>query len=54
MTIQDFKERYGTRGGSLLIEEFIRRAPEFPGDAQLARILGTLCADLETMLKEHI
>lgn len=52
MTIERFAKRYGTKGLTLLIGEFIRRAPDFPGGEDLAKQLGTMLADLESALMD--
>ncbi len=52
MNIQDFKKKYGVKTPGLLVEEFIRKAPDFPGGLELARSLGTMIADLESALSE--
>lgn len=52
MTKDEFLKQYGTHGWSLCIKEFIRRAPEFSGDKDLAKIIGEVVAALESMLNE--
>src|SRR5262245_50885751 len=52
MDIKEFKRKYGTTGWQLPIEEFIRRAPEFKGDEELARLIGGIAADLKSVLEE--
>lgn len=49
--INEFKSKYGEVGWRFLIEEFIRRAPEFPGDRKIAAEIGIMCADLESALR---
>lgn len=49
MTLAEFRQKYGTRTPGLLVEEFVRRAPAFPGDGDLARALAQLVADLESV-----
>ncbi len=51
MDIKDFCRKYGYRGLSCVVEEFIRRAPGFPGDLELAEALGKILVDLESGLK---
>lgn len=51
--IYDFKKEHGSRGLSLLIQEFIRKAPEFEGDMELAKKLGRIVGDLEYAL-DHL
>jgi hypothetical protein len=46
MTIDEFAKKYGTRGAALIVGEFIRRAPDFPGDERLAKEIGEVMADL--------
>jgi hypothetical protein len=48
--IAGLKAKYGTRGIPTLVETLIRLAPEFPGDCELARMLGLAMADLESAL----
>lgn len=48
MTFDEFVIKYGTHDFSLPIKEFIRRAPEFPADKELAKIIGELMGDLES------
>ena len=50
--IARFQARYGDAGASfrLLVEEFLQRAPEFPGDLALARRISEALADLEYAL----
>lgn len=48
--LQDFVKKYGTRGFGLVLREFIQRAPEFQGDAELAKELGTMMGELEAIL----
>ena len=50
--IQEFKKKYGTKTPGLLIGKFVKLAPEFPGDRELARELGVLAADLEVALRD--
>lgn len=52
MTIQDFKNKYGTMTFGLVIGKFIQNAPEFPGDIELAKELGQISADLESALEQ--
>lgn len=52
MTIEEFKKKYGERGVSLVVEEYINRAPPFKGDQVLAGELGEMMACLESVLKE--
>lgn len=51
MTREEFLAKYGTHGWQLLIGEFIRRAPEFPGDLQLADEIGKMVTDLSSVLE---
>lgn len=51
--IYGFKKEHGSRGLSLLIQEFIRKAPEFEGDMELAKKLGQVMGDLEYAL-DHL
>ncbi len=50
MTRGEFLEKYGTHGWRLVIEQFIERAPEFKGDKEIAKIIGEIVADLESVL----
>ena len=52
MTPKEFLAKYGTRGWQLVVEEFIRRAPSFPGDIKLATEIGRTFGDLESVLRE--
>ena len=48
----DFIKKYKTQDAwKAPIEEFIRKAPEFSGDLELARSIGELMADLEFALR---
>ena len=51
--MHDFLQKYGTMTPGIMVAEYIRRAPEFPGDNELASALGVLMADLKTAL-EHV
>jgi|SRR3990167_8393210 len=53
ISIEDFKRKYRANGKTffLLIEEYIRRASEFPGEGRLAKEIGIACADLESALR---
>ncbi len=51
MTMQEYLEKYGYRGLSIVVEEFIRRSPAFAGDIRLAEQLGIMLADLESALR---
>lgn len=51
LNIRDFKEKYGVKGLTLIVGEFIGRAPDFPGAMELAEQLGYMMADLESALK---
>lgn len=50
ITLDEFQKKWGTHGWQLPIEEFIRRAPEFKGDLELAKVIGEIFADLESVL----
>lgn len=52
MSIQEFKAKYGTMGFQLLIEALVMKAPEFEGDTERAKLLGEICADLQSALEE--
>jgi hypothetical protein len=49
--IHTYLQKYGYRGLSVAVGEFIRRAPEFRGDQELAKVLGEMIADLESALQ---
>lgn len=51
ISIHEFKKKWGTETWRLLIETFIKRAPSFPGDLELARAIGEMVADLGSALK---
>lgn len=53
MRVSEFKAKYGEHGAGLrlVIEEFIKRAPEFKGDSELAKMIGEGMADLEAVLR---
>lgn len=53
MNIHDFKTKWGTEGWRLLIEAFIKRAPSFPGDLELAGKIGEMVSDLESALESE-
>lgn len=53
MSILDFITKYGTDTPQLLIAEFIRRSPEFKGDNELAKSIGTMMGDLQLALTCH-
>lgn len=50
--LEEFKSKYGETGYSFifLIEEFIKRSPEFKGDTELAKEIGIAIADLQIAL----
>ena len=50
MTAKDFIKKWGVEGWMLLIEDFIRRAPDFPGDCEAAKKIGEVVADLSDVL----
>ena len=50
MDIKEFVKKYGYNTPTLLIAQFIQKAPEFPGDKELAKGLGEMVADLEEAL----
>lgn len=49
--LPEFVAKYGQHGARLLVESFIRAAPEFPGDVNIANDLAILMADLQSVLK---
>lgn len=49
-TIAEFNKKYGQDAWRLIIETFMARAPEFPGEAHLADAIGEIIIDLETVL----
>jgi len=51
MGMKEYLKTYGYHTLSILIAEFIERAPEFTGDKQLAKELGVVSADLESALR---
>ena len=51
-TIEDLLRKYGVKTITLVVETFVRRAPEFEGDGELARRLGVMMADLESGLAD--
>ena len=51
-SIHEFRKKYGTQGFQLMVEEFIRRAPEFKGDGDLAKMIGVAAADLQFALEQ--
>lgn len=51
MNREKFLKKWGTDGWRLLIAEFMQRAPEFPGDGDLANKLGEMVADLDSVLE---
>lgn len=51
VSIEQFKRKYGRVGFNLVLSEFIKRAPEFPGDNLLIQNLNVMMADLESALK---
>jgi hypothetical protein len=51
-SVQELKQKYGNKGISLVISEFINRAPSFKGDSELAAEIGRMTADLEAALKQ--
>lgn len=50
-TIDEFVEKYGTEGASLLVAAFIERAPAFADDVELAKQLGVMIGDLQSALE---
>lgn len=54
MSLQEFAVKYGIEGWSLPMEEFIRRAPEFQGDKEIAKIIGEINADLQSVIEEGV
>ena len=51
--ISDFCRKYGTLTPGMLVAEYIRRSPQFPGDEELATKLGEMMGDLKIAL-EHV
>ena len=51
MDMQGYLRLYGYSSLSLVVKEFIARAPEFKGDNELAAQLGVMLADLESALR---
>lgn len=51
MTKAEFLKKWGTHGWTLVIEEFIQRAPSFHGDLELAKTIGEIVADLQSVLE---
>lgn len=51
MGVDGFIKKWGILGPGLLISEVIQRAPSYPGDAELAKKLGEMVADLEDALE---
>lgn len=51
--IASFKAKYGRSAKifAILLSKFINNAPEFPGDAELAKGLGEAMADLQDALQ---
>lgn len=47
-SFEEFRKKYGTRFPRILIEEFIRNSPEFPGKFERATDLAIMMADLES------
>lgn len=52
LTIEDFLKKYGYHTFTAVLGEFIKLAPPFPREQELAGTLGYMVADLETALKE--
>lgn len=52
--MDEFLRLYGTRTLGLMIARFIREAPEFEGDKELAAEIGTAIAVLESDLNKLI
>lgn len=52
MFLKLFVERYGYKGLTVAVSEFIARAPEFPGDVELAKVIGEMLGNLEVALRE--
>lgn len=52
LTMEDFLQKYGYHTLRLVVETFIKEAPSFPREKELAGTLGYMMADLETALKE--
>jgi len=52
-SLADFKAKYGNGGEELqnLVRRFVREAPAFEGERELAIQLGIAMADLESMLR---
>ena len=50
MTIEMFIAKYGSHGWRLAIDEFIARAPQFPGNVKLAEVINQIMADLGAAL----
>lgn len=48
--IHEFKKKYGSKELGILVGEFIKQAPEFKGDRELARKIGRVIGDLEFAL----
>lgn len=51
--IHEFKKKYGSKELGILVGEFIKQAPEFQGDRELARKIGRVIGDLEFVL-DHL
>jgi hypothetical protein len=50
-SLDDFRKKYGIEGANMLIGEYIKNAPHFPGRNELAARIGILVADLEAVLR---
>ena len=51
-SVERYLAAYGTCGMTLLVSQFVQRAPEFKGDQAIAAELGVAVAMLEAALNE--
>jgi hypothetical protein len=51
MNRSDFIKKYKGQDWKALIEEFILKSPDFPGDTTIAGLIGILMADIEFAIK---
>ena len=51
MTIEEFRNKYGSCGLSILMEAFIKDAPPFKNDVLYAEKIGKMLVDLESALE---
>lgn len=49
--IDEFRDKWGAEGPTLIVGNFIELAPEFPGDRERAQIIGEMMGDLQFALK---